>query len=65
MVTLIAFVAGLVGKVGSNIAGETNSVAGQAAVAQIIATMPGDIGVMIVGLLTGMAGLMTAVGGLF
>ena len=54
MVTLIVFIAGLVGKVANNLAGETQSAAGVTAITSIIATLPGDIATMVVNFVAGL-----------
>ena len=54
MVTLIVFIAGLVGKVANNLAGETQSGAGVAAITNIIATLPGDVATIIVNFIAGL-----------
>jgi hypothetical protein len=65
MATLITFIFGLVAVVGGALANAASYSQGQAAIGQIVATLPTDLGTMLVGFLNGAAGLMTAVGGLF
>ena len=65
MAVLVTFIFGLVATAADALKNGASYSQGQAAIGQIVATLPGDIGTMLVGFLTGAAGLMTAVGGLF
>ena len=65
MVSLISFIFGLIGVVGSALSNAASYSAGQAAINEIVATMPHDLGVMLVSFVGGLSGLMPALGNMF
>ena len=60
-----AFIIGLVATAADAVATEAQTTEAQTAINAIVAALPAELGGMIVAFLTGAAGLMTAVGGLF
>lgn len=65
MALLVQFVLGLVAKAAANIAGESTTVQAGYAINGIVAQLPGDLGVMVVQFVTGLAHLWTAITGIF
>ena len=62
---LVNFIIGLVAVAIDALATEAQTVTAQNTINAVVDQLPGELGGMVVDLLTGMAGLMTAVGGLF
>jgi hypothetical protein len=64
MYMLIVAISKLLALVANNIAASVQTPDGEKIVTQILATLPGDLGVMIVQFITGLHGLKSAVQGM-
>jgi hypothetical protein len=62
MTLFITFIATILGQVANNIAGEVT--ANEAVIDQILQDMPRDLGIMLVNFISGLDGLMPAIGGM-
>ena len=64
MYALIVAISGLTAQMANIIAAEVQTPHGQMTVSNIMATLPGDLGVMLVQFLTGLHGLRSAIAGM-
>jgi len=65
MVALISFIFGLVGVVGQAISNAASYSEGRAAIAEIVNTLPTDVGMMLVAFINGLHGIMPAMANMF